>query len=117
MGEMVVFGKFVVPFVGYQSLPAEERIPLLQRFSSVVGEQMKNKTKVVFTSMTNTLVLCTEQLSYVYLVEHTLQREKLHLLYIDNVEQALIDSYHDLRKYDYTESLWQKYLDEAANLL
>ena len=117
VGEMVVFGKFVVPFVGYLSLPAEERIPLLQRFSSVVGEQMKNKTTVVFTSMTNTLVLCTEQLSYVYLVEHTLQREKLHLLYIDNVEQALIDSYHDLRKYDYTESLWQKYLDEAANLL
>ncbi|HHU07637.1 MAG TPA: hypothetical protein GXZ59_04765 [Clostridiaceae bacterium] len=119
IGEFARSGKTIVPFSGSLHISKEERIKMMHRLVSRIGPQMLEKTKVIYTSMSNAAILCTKDLTLLYMISPDDSSEKIHLFFLPNVAEYLEQDFHNkqFRLLEYTPALWQSYIDEIRNRL
>ncbi len=106
-----------MPLTGLVSIPEEKRVELLQRLENEVSPEMRKRSKMIFTSISNAALLCTRDLCLLYMINQDGSSEKVHLFLMKNIADYLEEDYRrkQFRLVDYSKSRWQAYLDEVSN--
>ena len=110
-------GKAIVPLTGLVSIPEERRVELLQRLEAEVNPEMRRRSRLIYTSMSNAVILCTRDLCLLYMINQDGSSEKIHFFLMKNVAEYLEEDYRrkQFRLVDYSKSRWQAYLDEVSS--
>ena len=110
-------GKAIVPLTGLVSIPEERRVELLQRLEAEVNPEMRRRSRLIYTSMSNAAILCCQDMSLLYMINQDGSSEKIHFFLMKNVAEYLEEDYRrkQFRLVDYSKSRWQAYLDEVSS--
>ena len=110
-------GKAIVPLTGIVSVAEGKRVELLQRLEAEVSPEMRKRSKMIFTSISNAALLCTRDLCLLYMINQDGSSEKIHCFLVGNIAEYLEEDYRkkQFRLVEFSRSRWQAYLDEVSN--
>ena len=110
-------GKAIVPLTGIVCVPGEKRVEILERLEVEASPEMRKRSKLMYTSMSGAAILCTQDLSLLYMINQDGTREKIHLFFMKNIAEYLEEDFRrkQFRLVEYSRSRWQAYLDEVSS--
>ncbi len=110
-------GKAIVPLTGIVTVPEEKRVEIMERLEAETSPKMRKRSKLMYTSMSGAAILCTQDLSLLYMVNQDGTSEKIHLFFMRNIAEYLENDFRkkQFRLVEYTRSRWQAYLDEVRS--
>ena len=79
--------------------------------------EMRKRSKLMYTSMSGAAILCTQDLTLLYMINQDGTREKIHLFFMRNIAEYLEEDFRkkQFRLVEYSRSRWQAYLDEVSS--
>jgi len=108
-------GKVVIPFHGTIDIPSSERIPFLKRVVKYTVESaIDNKFQLIYSSISDILLLCSAELSIIYTTGYGMQNEKVHLFFDTNLGEdfkKLIEN-EALGVASFSIELWEGFLQQ-----
>ena len=119
IGEFVRSGKAILPLSGITTIPKNRRIEIMQRLETQLSPEMKKRSQVIYTSMSSAVILCSRDLTFLYMVNQDGSKEKIHLFFVENAAAYLEEDFRkkQFRLLEYSDRRWQAYIDEVRSRL
>lgn len=109
-------GKAIVPLLGAVDFPSEQRIDYLHRFDALMCDETSDKIRVLNYKFPNTVILCSDEFTIIYLTDDNFNPEKLHFFKMPVIgkllKKALIGD--NMKLLNFSADLWDTYLDELT---